>query len=1277
MILRKNDLLLFNSQSSAIVPTSPFLGMELSGFCPPNRSFSADKPAQNHMTPSTICSKASLLFAVFFSAGAPALLAQGLATGASAINEAAITRIIRVNGTTGNDTTGDGTTSKPYQSVKAGLTRALSLKNAGTPVKVSIAPGIYREGTVGSNYAMGGFVFSNTSSAPMVIEGEGWNSANPGNTGDVVITGSEDFSANSPTRPGNWTKNVDGTWTKAWPYSLGMAGNPISPSGVSDAFLRYEAAFVDGVTYYQVNPPNYTNQNGTVGGVSDGDIHQGGRLEDHEGSFWVVDAVLDDSGNVVTPGSVTIRPPVNAPADYDINAKVVEINTKRTLFQFFRYNLPQNAAKTNLVIRNLTFRRSGGSYGLLIQEQDNMLVEDCRFTQFKQSGGTFQPVKNTTFRRCEFSFNGNTGVNPHSLTNVRFEHCKFNNNSRQGEIVGFTGYSVCGIKIMRSERVTMYRCEARNNRSTGFWWDVKNVDCEMIECVSEYNSTNGTFLEASSSEGNNYSELGTGTVGTEPVLNLGSRPTVQAIRSIFAHNRPAPGTETYRTSKGRGVWISESENCYLENCIVYNNDVQIGTYDNTRGENRNNQFRGNIIAAQNTNQRLYAVGSDWDSGETITVRNSATPPVVVAVIKGGWYALWDGMNGTTNDNTYYFRNPAALPARSQRYGANISRTTRPWEQPTLTLAQWRSAHLANTNDVNTADEAVDSRSRLITDTNTATTDFDGAYDGRPLVAPVTEVASIRESAGSTHVFTLHRVSPGGYDSALTVNYTLRANAGDATNGTDVASLSGTATIPAGQRSVTVAIDPSGDTLVEGPETLALVVSDSANYVTAGSATATATLEDDNASLGNLTAVLTSATQIDLAWQNGFGLTGAVVIERAEGTGAFAEIARLPAGTLSYRDETNARSLSYRVRATDQTADTYSNVAVVSARDAYANISAVSANQLTGANFTTSGVLGGIYDGYVARYDNVHIPRGATAFTAFLSQGQQSVTRSIEVRLGSATATPIATLSVAYTGGWGAYQNQSATIASTISAGLHTVFLTFKGGSGVCNLNRFSFTAASTATVPGTPANLTATPATGGISLAWSASSGATQYHLDRQHSSDGFVRVATLSSASTGYADSGLTSGQTYTYRLRAAAPAGVSSFATVSGSPATALQSWRIQRFGTPSATGNAANSADPDGNGVSNLLEYALDIPAGDLSASSKLPAVTYDESSGRLKITFLRARADLTYTVVASPDLLDWTSVVATNPGQVSSTTPVTVTDSAPPGSRRFLRLNVSEP
>lgn len=125
------------------------------------------------------------------------------------------------------------------------------------------------------------------------------------------------------------------------------------------------------------------------------------------------------------------------------------------------------------------------------------------------------------------------------------------------------------------------------------------------------------------------------------------------------------------------------------------------------------------------------------------------------------------------------------------------------------------------------------------------------------------------------------------------------------------------------------------------------------------------------------------------------------------------------------------------------------------------------------------------------------------------------------------------------------------------------------------------------------------------------------------------------------------------------------------------ALQTWRLANFGTSANSGNAADSADPDGDGVPNLMEYALGSdPNSSLSAGRAIASLTSDGL--RVTLSFLRARSDLTYIVEGSADLASW-SVVATNPGapgqNVVVVDNVNVSTATPP--RRFLRLRVTSP
>lgn len=124
---------------------------------------------------------------------------------------------------------------------------------------------------------------------------------------------------------------------------------------------------------------------------------------------------------------------------------------------------------------------------------------------------------------------------------------------------------------------------------------------------------------------------------------------------------------------------------------------------------------------------------------------------------------------------------------------------------------------------------------------------------------------------------------------------------------------------------------------------------------------------------------------------------------------------------------------------------------------------------------------------------------------------------------------------------------------------------------------------------------------------------------------------------------------------------------------PLPGLAAWRQANFGTQTNSGAAADLADPDGDGVPNLVEYALSMDPQSPS-SSGLPALSLADAGTRLSLTFFRARSDVDYVVEGSSDLATWTTL-ALNPGTIGSN--VTVTDPASASPRRFLRLRIGSP
>ncbi|WP_339276342.1 glycoside hydrolase family 6 protein [Paenibacillus sp. FSL W8-0426] len=80
------------------------------------------------------------------------------------------------------------------------------------------------------------------------------------------------------------------------------------------------------------------------------------------------------------------------------------------------------------------------------------------------------------------------------------------------------------------------------------------------------------------------------------------------------------------------------------------------------------------------------------------------------------------------------------------------------------------------------------------------------------------------------------------------------------------------------------------------------------------------------------------------------------------------------------------------------------------------------------------------------------------------------------------------------------------------------------------------------TAPSAPASLTATAGNGQVTLSWSASSGATSYHVKRATNASGPYATVAANVTAASYTDTGLTNGTTYHYVVSAVNAAGESS---------------------------------------------------------------------------------------------------------------------------------------
>jgi hypothetical protein len=322
--------------------------------------------------------------------------------------------------------------------------------------------------------------------------------------------------------------------------------------------------------------------------------------------------------------------------------------------------------------------------------------------------------------------------------------------------------------------------------------------------------------------------------------------------------------------------------------------------------------------------------------------------------------------------------------------------------------------------------------------------------------------------------------------------------------------------------------------------------------------------------------------------------------------------------------------------------------------------------------TTATVNDTAYVSLATPNNHLNSPAGKTSVYGIM--GSADAGRNIEYNNPQATTTNFGVSSSAYVAFTGVVSAEG-TVSWTLSADTTT------DGGGLVPLVGFQLLVTGEDIAPAAPTGVTATAGSGQVSLGWTASSGATSYSVRRSTTTGTGYTLLASGLNTTSYTDTNVTAGTTYYYVVTASksSPAAESGYSTevsaTPGSSATALQTWRQANFGTTSNTGNAANTADPDADGQSNLLEYALGTNP---NTSGALP-VSVARSGNVLTLSFSRiADATLVYKIEASNDLTSWTTAhTYTEPFPGAGTTTYTDNVQLTAQPRRFLRLVVTAP
>ena len=126
---------------------------------------------------------------------------------------------------------------------------------------------------------------------------------------------------------------------------------------------------------------------------------------------------------------------------------------------------------------------------------------------------------------------------------------------------------------------------------------------------------------------------------------------------------------------------------------------------------------------------------------------------------------------------------------------------------------------------------------------------------------------------------------------------------------------------------------------------------------------------------------------------------------------------------------------------------------------------------------------------------------------------------------------------------------------------------------------------------------------------------------------------------------------------------------------PPTPWQAWLSANFTTQeqAQASVSGETADPDGDGGVNLLEYAF---GSDPRSAAAGPAPVLGTGAGTLVLDYPASRTDLTYVVETSADLATWTTAGVTDVVSATTTGWRTATVARAENARVFLRVRVTK-
>ncbi|QLE01270.1 carbohydrate-binding protein [Galbibacter sp. BG1] len=213
-------------------------------------------------------------------------------------------------------------------------------------------------------------------------------------------------------------------------------------------------------------------------------------------------------------------------------------------------------------------------------------------------------------------------------------------------------------------------------------------------------------------------------------------------------------------------------------------------------------------------------------------------------------------------------------------------------------------------------------------------------------------------------------------------------------------------------------------------------------------------------------------QVQLNWNSSAGASSYTVRRSNSSSGSFTTIqSNVTSNSYINTGLTNGTKYYYRVRAVNSVgssgdSNTASATPTAQIRDAFNRIEAEDYDDSLGIQVeNTSDSGGGQNVGYTDTndyllYENTDFGSGARSVEARVASNS-TFTGSIEFRVGSTTGNLLGTLDIGNTGGWQSWTTKNINI--NLTTGVKNLYLVFKGGNGIGNLNWIKFSTSSIST----------------------------------------------------------------------------------------------------------------------------------------------------------------------------------------------------------------------